>query len=478
MTEGTLRRLKSDLVGKRDDRSRAQRQVITEELRRRRDEEKANRVTAQERRARAQEIRAQQQKEREEREAAQAAERRQREEAAAERAAAAQARSEARDRRIADVSAEVDRNVEKERRRVEAAGKGKSADELRDEAKAATEAIEAYNRRDTVRDGRPGYIAPTSPEYDHNKGAQMNERAAAAYRVAAASEEDENMRRALEHAADQHQAVANRHRAYAAGALRNEDDPDNDTRRIMTALSEVGTGVSNAQAAVRAAEASRARREQADRERAQREADRFATLDRINESATGRSLHRKKLTPEERELVNGSANRLATDDRAFERARRYEDESAQTNRVDVLKARAFAKARDMRIKNGWGLPGEQADQAPERSPEPQSEADRLAGARARLQESADRRKAARDNRPEEVTRDVAAAQRAAETYRSNLGRGRISHVSDEKLAQLHALVRRLSLDTNPDMLDRQETKALVELQHMVTREVSRRRSQR
>ena len=216
--------------------------------------------------------------------------------------------------------------------------------------------------------------------------------------------------------------------------------------------------------------------EQARQENAQRRARNAEALQRIN-TAPGK-VDRKAMTPEERRLVNYEGSGAALQADAYERLRPFEDESAQANRLDVLKSRAFHKARAERIKNGWSVPGEEPGRTVERNSEPQSVTGRQAGARARLQDTAARRQAARENRPEDVTRDVATVQRAAETYRSNLGRGRISHVSDEKLAQLHALVRRLALDTDPDMFDRQETKALTELQSMVLREVSRRRSQR
>jgi hypothetical protein len=248
----------------------------------------------------------------------------------------------------------------------------------------------------------------------------------------------------------------------AAAGKRNRD-ATREARPAMQTPEERRAAGMAALAASREREVAQAREETAARR--QRNAE---TLARIND-APGKTT-RKAMTKEERSLVSYEANGAAVYAEAFERLRPFADESAQTNRIDVLKARAFQKARAERIKNGWPVPG---------SPVPaENEDERLAGARARLQESAARRQASRENRPEEVTRDVATAQRAAETYRSNLGRGRISHVSGEKLAELHSLVRRLSVNADADMLDRQETKALTELTSMVLREASRRRSQR
>lgn len=104
-------------------------------------------------------------------------------------------------------------------------------------------------------------------------------------------------------------------------------------------------------AAASARAAGQARQEQAERRQRNLEA-----LRRIND-APGK-VTRKTMTPEERKLVNYEATGAALQVENYERLRPFADESAQTNRVDVLKSRAFHKARAERIKNGWSIPGE------------------------------------------------------------------------------------------------------------------------
>lgn len=357
MSDRQLQGIKQGLVGKRDDLARAQRQVINDEIKRRREQEKADRATAKQRaeesRARTREAirRADEEHARQE---AEVRERREQYEAQqrAEREAKQQARA-ARQQKLTDSAQASDRSIAAAERAAAAKAKDKSADTLRDEAKAATDAIAAFNRRDTVRNGKPGYIGPGSPEYDQEQGAQLNERAAAAYRVAAEAESDPDMRQTLEFAASQHAAAAQRHRAYAAGALQHEPEQFGDLT-IMDALTQASRAVRSVANSVQDAEIGRARRETAAREREEREAARAETLHQINASFTGRSLRRKALSKEERELVNATATQLSVNTGAYERARAYEDESAQTNRVDVLRSRAFHRAREQR--RNFGLP--------------------------------------------------------------------------------------------------------------------------
>lgn len=148
----------------------------------------------------------------------------------------------------------------------------------------------------------------------------------------------------------------------------------------------------------------RARQENA--ERRQRNAEALA---RIND-APGRTT-RKAMTKEERNLVNYEANGAALYADQFERLRPFADESAQTNRVDVLKARAFQKARAERIKNGWSVPGEPT---PTETGNERPASDGRAGDKAREQASPQDQ-----GFTEEEERQLAAT--AQQTARMNMG---------------------------------------------------------
>lgn len=171
-------------------------------------------------------------------------------------------------------------------------------------------------------------------------------------------------------------------------------------------------------AAANARAAEQARQEQA--ERRQRNA---AALERIN-GAPGK-VTRKAMTPEERKLVNYEASGAALQVANYERLRPFADEAAQTNRIDVLKSRAFHKARAQRIKNGWAVPGEDNPTETPAAPEPRR-VDPVAEARERNrqaeQERVDRpaqQERAADGFTAEEERTLEATK--AQTAKMNMG---------------------------------------------------------
>lgn len=129
--------------------------------------------------------------------------------------------------------------------------------------------------------------------------------------------------------------------------------------------------------------------EQARQEAAERRQRNVQALERIN-SAPGKPT-RKAMTPEERRIVNYEASGAALQVDNYERLRPFADESAQTNRVDVLKSRAFQKARAQRIKNGWSVPGEDSPTTTPATPAAPARVDPVAEARERNRRAAQER---------------------------------------------------------------------------------------
>lgn len=485
MSDSTLRNLRAGLVGKRDDLSRAQRQVLDAEMRRRREAEKEERAKAKERAERSRERTRQRiQREAEERQEREDRARAWQEQQEARRRAEQEATERKRAERQQKLTAAAetsDRNIETAQRAAAAQAKGKTPDALRDEAKAATEAVTAYNHRDTVRNGRPGYIGVGSPEYDHDEGARMNERAAAAYRVAADAESDQSARRSLEFAANQHAAAAQRHRAHATGAFdREAERPGDLTER--EALTQASMAPSSARDAVQSVERAKARRAEAAREAQERAASNAAMQERVNAGATGRSLRRKTMTKDERSLVNNAVNRLLTDDAAFQQARAYEDESAQTNRVDVLRSRAFHKAREQRVKNGWSVPGEDnpTPSTPNAAP-----SRRDADADARPETGTDAQQRAVAERIDQALPQIRALTRGARGGSITMGRRsegvegmRLRRMSDADLDRNLALVDAVGRAASDYgiRLSRTDNSMLYDVGHALRSERARRRS--
>lgn len=239
-----------------------------------------------------------------------------------------------------------------------------------------------------------------------------------------------------------------------------------------------------AAAMARLNEASARRAEEARQEAAERHQRTMETLARINAGATGRSLRRKTMTKDERTLVNNAVTRLLTDNAALQQARAYEDESAQTNRVDVLRSRAFNKAREQRLKNGWAVPGEDnptpsaptmsrrrnpAAEARERTAEQQRET----AARARLAEAAAARASVRDNRPADVDASLERVDALLTRYRSGLSSGSITRTSDQRLTGFADLLRKLQ-QRDPAEFNRAEARAIVDFGRLVRSEAARR----
>jgi hypothetical protein len=69
-------------------------------------------------------------------------------------------------------------------------------------------------------------------------------------------------------------------------------------------------------------------------------------------SASG-AITRKAMSTEERGMFELTVLMATTDRARYEELRQFEDESAQTTRLDVLRSRAFHKAKAEREKHGW-----------------------------------------------------------------------------------------------------------------------------
>ena len=122
--------------------------------------------------------------------------------------------------------------------------------------------------------------------------------------------------------------------------------------------------------------------EEARRQLAEQRVRQAAALARVNE-APGK-LTRKTMTKEERDLVNATALGASLNRSRYEALKPFADESAQTNRVNVLKARAYAKAKADRAKNGWEDWDAPPVAAAKPAPTPPRMRDPVAEARARI----------------------------------------------------------------------------------------------